>query len=618
MENSVHKAIAIVGVGAILPDAPDVPSLWENLKSGTYSISEVPRERWDPELYWDSDPTAPDKTYSKIGGWVRSFEWNPLGWRLPIPPRVSEAMDLSQKWAILGARQALEDFGYPQRSLDPERTAVILGNAMGGDNHYVTAARIMFPEYAETLAQTPSFATLPEEIRRKVTEELRRDIGRRFPPITEDTMPGELSNIIAGRIANLFDFHGPNYVCDAACASAVAAIGSAIEGLEEYDYDAVITGGVDSNMSASTFTKFCKIGALSATGTRPYADGADGFVMGEGTAVFLLKRLEDAERDGDKVYAVIRGVGGSSDGRGKGITAPNPVGQRLAVERAWTNAGLSPASVSMIEGHGTSTKVGDVVEVESLNEVFVPSGLAPGSVPLGSIKSNIGHLKGAAGAAGILKAALALHHREIPPSLNFERPNPSIDFSRSPFTVNSEHRPWERTADDVRRVGVSAFGFGGTNFHAVLEEFVPGRLQPRTRSRVSVPKSAPRPFGAAAEAKTPLRGALLLGASSQEELAEQVRAVESRARAGEAPPPLPPSAEALKAPLRVAIDYGDAAELAKKCGKVLEAVETQRSALWRMLRSRGVFRGSGPPGRPGAGCGTHLRGGGSSDGTASR
>ncbi len=242
-------------------------------------------------------------------------------------------------------------------------------------------------------------------------------------------------------------------------------------------------------MGAHTFVKFCKIGALSATGTRPYADGADGFVMGEGAAVFLLKRLADAERDGDRVYAVLRGIAGSSDGKGKGITAPNPVGQRLAIERGWSNAGLDPATASLVEGHGTSTRVGDVVEVESLGEVFGGLGLPPGSMPLGSVKSNIGHLKAAAGAAGFLKLTLALHHKVLPPSLNCERKNPNIDFARSPFYVNTRLQEWPRPAAGVRRAGLSAFGFGGTNFHVVLEEHVPGALtrQPaRGRGRVSV------------------------------------------------------------------------------------------------------------------------------------
>ena len=299
-------------------------------------------------------------------------------------------------------------------------------------------------------------------------------------------MPGELGNIIAGRVANLLNLRGPNFIVDAACASALAALDAAIEGLERGAYDAVLTGGVDANMSASTFVKFCKIGALSATGTRPYYDGADGFVMGEGAAVFLLKRLADAERAGDHIYGVIRGVAGASDGKGKGITAPNPVGQRLAVGRAWNDAGRIPDSATYVEGHGTSTKVGDVVEVESLSAVFAGFGLRPGSLPLGSVKSNIGHLKSAAGAAGMLKALYALDEKVIPPSLGGTVPNPNIDFSSSPLYINDELHEWKTEPGQVRSVGVSAFGFGGTNFHAVLEEYVPGRIQtPGARKMVS-------------------------------------------------------------------------------------------------------------------------------------
>src|SRR5205807_1765380 len=216
---------------------------------------------------------------------------------------------------------------------------------------------------------------------------------------------------------------------DAACASAMAAISSAIDGLLGNQFDVAITGGVDRNMGVPTFVKFCKIGALSGTGSRPFAEGADGFVMGEGSAIFVLKRLADAERDGDKVYAVIRGMGGSSDGKGKGITAPNPIGQKFAIERAWQNAGLSPATATYIEGHGTSTRVGDVVEVQSMANALSSFHLPAHSVAIGSVKSNIGHLKGAAGAAGLLKAMLALHHKVLPPSMHCEHPNPDIDFA---------------------------------------------------------------------------------------------------------------------------------------------------------------------------------------------
>ena len=189
--------------------------------------------------------------------------------------------------------------------------------------------------------------------------------------------------------------------------------------------------------------KFCKIGALSATGTRPYAEGADGFVMGEGAAIFLLRRLADAERDGDKIYAVLRGMGGSSDGKGKGITAPNPAGQKFAIERAWKNAGLSPETVTYIEGHGTSTRVGDVVEVQSMADALNSFHLPAHSVALGSVKSNFGHLKGAAGAAGLLKTVLALRDKVLPPSVHCEHPNPDIDFAHSPLYVNTELKPWD-------------------------------------------------------------------------------------------------------------------------------------------------------------------------------
>jgi acyl transferase domain-containing protein len=593
MNKSAHKAVAIVGVGALLPDAPNARVFWQNLKDGRYSISDVPPDRWDADLYYDADPKAKDKTYSKIGGWVRDWEWEPLKWKMPIPPKVGDAMDLTQKWAVVAAREALEDYGFPARPLDPERTAVIFGNAMGGDTHLYTATRILFPEYATQLRNSESFTELPEEVRETIVNEMRSGIDKRFPQITEDTMPGELSNIIAGRIASLFNFNGPNYVADAACASAMAAISAAVEGLKEEHYDAVVTGGIDANMCAQTFVKFCKIGALSATGTRPYAEGADGFVMGEGAAVFLLKRLADAERDGDKIYAVIRGLGGSSDGKGKGITAPNPVGQLLAVQRGWEIAGVEPSPGDMIEGHGTSTRVGDRSELESLAEALSKYDLPPGSIALGSVKSNIGHLKGAAGAAGMLKATLALHEKVIPPSLNFNKPNPGIDFTRSPFRVNTDLRPWEPNASGIRRAGVSAFGFGGTNFHVVMEEYIPGRLAKEAkmaaagREGVGASVSAP-------PAKAPLRGAVVIGGSTDAEVIQRLERVRKEAEAGNAPPVAPPAESDLKAGVRLAIDYGDAKELAAKAGKALQAFEKNQPKRWKMLRANGVSLGRGP------------------------
>ena len=610
MENSAHRAIAIVGVGAILPDAPNASAFWNNIKAGRYSISDVTLDRWDPEFYYDADPAAPDKTYSKIGGWVREYTWDPMKWKLPVPPRVADAMDPAQKWAVACTREALEDYGYPRRPLDLDRTAVILGNAMAGENHYRSSLRVFFPEYAHELAETTAFASLPAPVREQITKQFHDRMSEHIQPITEDSMPGELANCMAGRIANLYNFHGPNFVCDAACASAMAAITAAVEGLVQDEFDVAVTGGVDRNMGAPTFVKFCKIGALSATGTRPYAQGADGFVMGEGAAIFILKRLADAERDGDKVYAVLRGISGASDGKGKGITAPNPVGQRLCVERAWQNAGLSPATATLIEGHGTSTRVGDVVEAQSMVEVLSSANLPVHSVALGSVKSNIGHLKGAAGAAGILKATFALRDKVLPPSLHCEFPSPDIDFAHSPLYVNTVMKPWEVPADVVRRAGVSAFGFGGTNFHVVMEEHIPGKLNGNGKKSIAVPvtpqgvpnkvamqaATVAAPVGASASVvdKAPLRGALVLGSESEAALTERLKTVHKAAQAGDAPVPAKPAESDLRAAERIAIDYADASELAAKSTAALKAFEANNPTFWKALRAQGIFRGHGP------------------------
>jgi len=469
-----YQPIAIVGLGAIMPDAEDVSRFWQNILDSKSSIQAVPASRWQPELYFNPDRQVQDKSYSKIGSFVTQYTFDPLQWKIPIPPNVQKSMDHPQKWAIACTRQALLDYGYPERALNKDRTAVIFGNALAGELHYTTTLRIRLPEFLKALEETNSFRDLPANVQQALREEATERFKMNALSISEDTMPGELSNVIAGRVANVFDLRGPNFVTDAACASSLAALQSAVEGLNMHRFDVAITGGIDSGMGVEAFVKFSKIGALSADGSRPYDATANGFVMGEGAAVFLLKRLEDAQRDQDSIYAVIRGVGGSSDGAGKGITAPNPVGQIKAITRAWENAGVDPASVGLIEGHGTSTIVGDVVEVNALHEAFKELELPMHSIALGSVKSNIGHLKSAAGAAGILKAVMALHHKLLPPSANFNIPNPNIPFERMPFYVNTATQPWENSPGEIRRAGVSSFGFGGTNFHVVLEEYVPG------------------------------------------------------------------------------------------------------------------------------------------------
>ena len=615
------QPIAIVGMGAIMPEAPTAAAFWANITGGRYCITDVPKDRWDPELYYDPDPRAAEKTYSRIGGWVRDFPWDPIGWRLPLPPKVSDQMDDGQKWAVAAAREALTDAGWPNWTIDPERVAVVIGNAMGGDKHYATNLRIQLPEFTRELSRSAAFAALPDATRAAIIAETSRSFQGLFPEITEDTMPGELANIIAGRIANLFNFRGASFTADAACASGLAALSAAAQELADGQCDAVVTGGVDRNMGAANFVKFCKIGALSATGTRPFDAGADGFVMGEGAALFVLKRLADAERDGDRIYAVLLGIAGASDGKGKGITAPNPAGQRLAIARAWANAGVDLASVSCVEAHGTSTRVGDASELESLTSVFRPGDFAPASIALGSVKSNIGHLKGAAGTAGLFKQVMALHEKVLPPSLHFSEPNPQVDWARSPFRVNGELREWPPPAGGVRRAGISAFGFGGTNFHAVVEEYIPGlhsTAERRTFASAEVPEAAAstpvtsplaptaraaepgepsatsRYVERPAEVKAPLRGALVVGGDSEANVAAQLTRIRDRAAAGEAPATAPPDPALATAAVRVAIDYGTAADLADKAGKASQALTSEAPELRRMLRSRGVFIGHGP------------------------
>jgi acyl transferase domain-containing protein len=460
-----HEPVAIIGLGCVLPDAPDVPTFWANLRSGRCSIREVPRDRWDPRLYYTPDRSDADRSYSKIGSFVTDFV--PDTRRHRMPPNVLKAMDAGQLWALAAAEQALADAGYDARPFDRSRCAVILGATGSEEMRTPTALRVYFPYIRAALESTAQVRSLPEEERGRFLAEAEAAYKAGLPRVTEDTMPGELANVIAGRVANLLNLRGPNFVTDAACASSAAAIDAACKALRAHEADVVLTGGADRNQGISMFVKFCRIGALSATGSFPFDERADGFVMGEGAVVLLLKRLRDAERDGDRVYAVVRGVGASSDGKGKGITAPNVEGQVEALRRALDDAGLHADDVDAIEGHGTGTVVGDAAEAEALRRVYLPRSAAP--LPIGSVKSNLGHLKSAAGALSVLKAALALHHGELPPTLGVGRPSPHLRLDGSPLRVATEATRWPET-DRPRRIGVSCFGFGGSNFHLVLEQ----------------------------------------------------------------------------------------------------------------------------------------------------
>ncbi|MDR0734341.1 MAG: acyltransferase domain-containing protein, partial [Elusimicrobiota bacterium] len=466
MSKKYLEPVAVIGIGAIMPAALNKDDFWKNITEGRNCIIEVPKDRWDTALFYDPDREAKDKTYSKIGGFVTGFQFNPLKYR--IPPSIARQMDGVQHLAIESASMALEDSGYDRKEFNRERTAVIIANAMGGQKNEYSCARIYKQFYYDMLRKSSAFANLPPATQEAVIGDVERAADDYFLPITEDTMPGELSNVIAGRVANVFNLNGTNFTVDAACASSIAAIDQAVNGLRMGNYDMALCGGVDQMMSPAAFVKFCKIGALSAEGSYAFDARANGFVMAEGAGIIILKRLGDAQRDGDKIYGLIRAVGASSDGKGKGITAPNPKGQKLAIEKTFEQLDYSPGQVGLIEAHGTATRVGDAAELSALNEVFSPLA-KPGTIWLGSVKSQIGHAKAAAGIASVIKVMLALHHKVLPPSINFETPNPTVDWASSPFKVITKAREWE--TDKIRRANVSSFGFGGTNFHLAAQEY---------------------------------------------------------------------------------------------------------------------------------------------------
>ncbi|MFJ2419753.1 SDR family NAD(P)-dependent oxidoreductase [Streptomyces brevispora] len=471
--------VAVVGVGALVPGATDAAGYWRIVTGRRDLITEVPASRWSVEDHYDPDPAAPDKTYARRGAFLSEVDFDPMAYG--VPPANLPATDTSQLLALVVADQVLTDAGG-LAGVDRERTGVVLG-----------AAALELLPHMYGRAQRPVWLAALRESGFGETEAqaVCDRISARFAPWRESTFPGLLGNVVAGRIANRFDLHGINHTTDAACASSLAALSTSVGELSLGRADLVISGGVDTGNDIGMFLCFSKTPALSPSGDcRPFSAAADGTMLGEAVVMYALKRLSDAERDGDRIHAVIRGIGTSSDGRSTAIYAPLPDGQARALRRAYEAAGYGPETVELVEAHGTGTKAGDTAELAALREVFGASGRTDGQwCAIGSVKSQIGHTKCAAGAAGLLKAVMALHHKVLPPTVKVDRPNPAAAAADGPFYVNTETRPWVRPAGHPRRASVSSFGFGGSNFHVTLEEYVPrgaaGRAAPRHRSAPS-------------------------------------------------------------------------------------------------------------------------------------
>ncbi len=459
------EPVAIIGMGCLFPKAEDPEVYWANINNKVDGISDIPESHWHPEDYYNEDPSTRDHTYAKRGGFISPVDFNPMEYG--ISPRDIEAIDTTQLLGMVVARQALDDAGYGgEAEFDRKRTSVILGVTGALELVITLGTRLGFPVWKRAMRDAGLDKDTADDIVSRISDS--------YVDWQENSFPGLLGNVAAGRIANRLDLGGTNCVVDAACASSLTAMHMACLELDAGRADMVVTGGLDTFNDIFMYMCFSKTPALSPTGnSKPFAADGDGTILGEGLGVLVLKRLEDATRDGDKVYAVIRGVGSSSDGKGNAVYAPSADGQVRALEEAYEMAQVSPATIELVEAHGTGTRVGDAIEVEALTRTYQASGREGTWCALGSVKSQIGHTKAAAGVAGVIKAALALHHKVLPPTMKVDQPLELLAATQTPFYVNTSQRPWLPPVGHPRRAAVSAFGFGGSNFHCVLEEYKP-------------------------------------------------------------------------------------------------------------------------------------------------
>ena len=460
--------LAVIGLACIFPKARNARVFWANIKNRVDAITEVPESHWAVGDYFDGDPQAPDMTYARRGGFIEPLEFDPLEYG--ISPNNIEATDTTQLLSMVTAREALRDAGYATgiqgdegRRFDHDRTSVILGVTGALPLVIPLGARLGHPIWRRALRESG--------IDEQTTEEVVQRIADGYVPWQENSFPGLLGNVAAGRIANRFDLGGTNCVVDAACASSLSALHMAAMELESKRADMVLTGGCDTFNDIFMYMCFSKTPALSPSGrSRPFQSDGDGTALGEGLGVLVLKRLADAERDGDRIHAVVRGVAGASDGRGSAIYAPQAIGQSKALRAAYEQAGIESDTIELLEAHGTGTRVGDATELEGIMDVLGQSERRRPWCGLGSVKSMLGHTKAAAGVAGLIKTIMALEHKVLPPTLNVTEPLESLLAEDSPVYINTEARPWVRSPHHPRRAGVSAFGFGGSNFHCVVEE----------------------------------------------------------------------------------------------------------------------------------------------------
>jgi polyketide synthase PksL len=423
--------IAIVGVAGRYPQAETLAEFWRNLQNGRDSITEIPLERWDHSLYFDANPNAKGKSYSKWGGFIDDVDkFDPLFFN--ISPKEAELLDPQERLFLQTAWETIEDAGYAKESITGGRVGVFVG--------------VMWGQYelfgAESL--------------------LRGDV----------VLPGSSYGSIANRVSYFFDFHGPSIALDTMCSSSLTAIHLACDAIRKGEIDAALAGGVNVSIHPYKYLGLSQGKFAASDGRcRSFGAGGDGYVPGEGVGAVLLKPLHAALRDGDQIYAVVKASALNHGGKTNGYTVPNPNAQGDLIREALRKARIEPKTLGYIETHGTGTSLGDPIEITGLLQAFEQSGSETQSVPIGSVKSNIGHLESAAGIAAVTKTLLQIRHQQLVPSLHATPLNPNIDFAKSPFYVQTELADWNAPHGRPRRAGVSSFGAGGSNAHLILEEY---------------------------------------------------------------------------------------------------------------------------------------------------
>ncbi|MEK5142623.1 SDR family NAD(P)-dependent oxidoreductase [Paenibacillus sp. FSL M7-0134] len=481
---AVPEPIAIVGMSGVFPMARDVDEFWKNLEEGRDCITEIPEDRWDWKTYYGDPEQEANKTNIKWGGFIDGiYEFDPLFFG--ISPREAALMDPQQRLLMTYIWKAIEDAGIQAGSLSGTRTGIFVGTANSGYSGMIYQGNVGVEAYSSS---------------------------------------GMAPSVGPNRMSYFLNIHGPSEPIETACSSSLVAIHRAVRAIEDGSCEMAIAGGVNVIITPELHISFNKAGMLCEDGRcKTFSDKANGYVRGEGAGMLFLKKLKDAEKDGDHIYGVIRGTAVNHGGRANSLTAPNPRAQADVLVNAYTKAGIDPRTVSYIEAHGTGTELGDPIEINGLKAAFKElyentegPGITESHCGLGSVKTNIGHLELASGIAGVIKVLLQLKHKKLVKSLHCEAINPYIKVEGSPFYIVQEAREWKPQRDTQgknipRRAGVSSFGFGGANAHLIIEEYIPGK-QAQNSITLTTPKSAIVVLSAKSEGQLLEQAQLLLAA----------------------------------------------------------------------------------------------------------